>query len=32
MEDKKLLNFIIIILEWYLRLNKNQFMAKDPKY
>ena len=32
MDDKKLLNFIIIILEWYLRLNTNQFMAKDPKY
>ena len=28
----KVLNFSMIILEWYMGLNKNQFMEKSSKY
>ena len=31
-DQKKLLEFIMIILEWYSRLNTNQLMKKDSKY
>ena len=30
--ERLLINFITIILEWYLRLNTNQFMEKESKY
>ena len=30
--QEKLLNSIMIILEWYLRLNTNQFVEKGSKY
>ena len=29
---EKVINFLKILLEWYLRLNKNKFMEKDSKY
>ena len=32
MDRKKFLIFIMIILEWYLMLNTNQFMEKGSKY
>ena len=31
-DQKKLLESIMIILEWYSRLNTNQFMKKESKY
>ena len=31
MNDKELSNFIMVILEWYLRLNTNQFKTLTPK-
>ena len=30
--EKVILNFIMIILTWYLRLNTNQFIEKGAKY
>ena len=29
MHDKELLNFLMIILQWYLKLNTKQFAEKD---